>query len=305
MTRQHYAAIFISPHLDDAVFSCGGKMAMLSKDKKVLVINVFTSFDENIQKGAVVLGSERLIEEENASKVLNYEYVNLDEKDAFFRGWRKGSIGKVFYPPRDEDIIYLNHLKAKIFLHLKDITFDEVYIPLAVGWHIDHYLVHLAFSDVGDDLKKKIRFYEDVPYVFFKGARNERLSFIQMQYTSLFQNTLNISKTFFNSGFTKNIKKFPFRYLIMPFMFYYFLKLVFLHRKAKSNGHYSHLICEVFNCEQFFELKRVAVNCYSSQVKEFFVDENDLKSSYSHYSEKVLKTKFMSESYWCFQKSKF
>lgn len=302
MTKKDYSAVFISPHLDDAVFSCGGKIAELSKLKKVFVFNIFTSYDEDTHNRSVVFGNERLIEEENASKVLNYDFFNLNEKDAFFRGFRKGSIAKVFYPPTSEDLIYLENLKEKIFATLESIKFDEIYVPLAIGWHIDHYLIHLIFNDPMNPFKGKIRFYEDVPYVFFPGARLERFAFLQNQTTSLIKNTLSISKAFFNSGMTQKIKKFPWRYLIMPFMALYFLKLILLHRKflrkVQRNQLFSQYTFENHNCDANIELKISAVLCYQSQVREFFISENHLRMDYTKYSNEIDPSCLLIEKYW-------
>lgn len=302
MTKKEYSAVFISPHLDDAVFSCGGKIAALSKLKKVFVFNIFTSFDVDTQDRSVVFGNKRLAEEENASKALNYDFFNLNEKDAYFRGFRKGSIAKVFYPPTSEDLIYLENLKEKIFVTLESIRFDEIYVPLAVGWHIDHYLVHLIFNDSTNPFKEKIRFYEDVPYVFFPGARLERFANLQNQPSSIIKNSLSISKAFFHSGMTQNIKKFPWRYLIMPFMAFYFLKLILLHRKflekVQRNHFISQFTLENHNCDANIEVKISAVLCYQSQVKEFFINENHLRMNYTNYSNEIDPSFLLIERYW-------
>lgn len=298
MTKKEYSAVFISPHLDDAIFSCGGKIAELTNKKKVLVLNIFTSFDAVTHDRAVTFGNERLIEEENSSKVLNYDYLNLNEKDAYFRGFRKGSIAKVFYPPTSEDLIYLKYLKEKILATLNLISFDEVYVPLAIGWHIDHYLVHLIFNDHLNPFKEKIRFYEDAPYIFFPGARIERMAFLQNQSTNIITNALSISRAFFNSGMTQNIKKFPWRYMIMPYMAFYFIKLIFLHRKVQRNNPFTQFSIVNLICDHNIELKILAVLCYQSQVKEFFTSENQLRMNYINYSKDIDSSILLIERYW-------
>ena len=39
-----YRAVIISPHLDDAVFSCGGLILKLKSEGPILVINIFTKY---------------------------------------------------------------------------------------------------------------------------------------------------------------------------------------------------------------------------------------------------------------------
>ena len=64
-----YRAVFLSPHLDDAVFSCGGLLARLAKTGPVLVLNLFTEFPRPIQNRGIVLGSERYKEEVAAARL--------------------------------------------------------------------------------------------------------------------------------------------------------------------------------------------------------------------------------------------
>ncbi|MBY0413940.1 MAG: PIG-L family deacetylase [Bdellovibrionales bacterium] len=298
MNRAEYSAVFISPHLDDAVFSCAGKIAELSLSKKVLVINVFTSFEKGVSVGAVVLGDERLIEEACAAKILSYDHINLNEKDAFFRGFRKGSIGKVFYPPVKEDFIYLETLREKIGRELEKISFSELYVPLGIGWHIDHCLIHRIFNDKNNPYAEKLRFYEDAPYIFFPGARAERLAYLRGESTSFIKNLISVSRAFFHSGFTQNIKKFPQRYLIMPFMAGYFMRVFFMQRKSKKVNFFPRLRVEVFNCNSHYEKKMTAVMCYTSQVKEFFESIDKMRESYKNYSREVIHCLYHSEQYW-------
>ena len=41
---KHYRAVVLSPHLDDAVFSCAGAIRRLRREGPVLVINIFTRY---------------------------------------------------------------------------------------------------------------------------------------------------------------------------------------------------------------------------------------------------------------------
>ena len=48
--KKHYNAVFISPHIDDAIFSCGGTIAQLAHQGNVLILNIFTGFSSEINK---------------------------------------------------------------------------------------------------------------------------------------------------------------------------------------------------------------------------------------------------------------
>src|SRR5512140_827959 len=92
-----YRAVFISPHLDDAIFSCGGTIARLVEDGPVLVVNVFSRCTEGARKYTLVLGEERRGEERAAASFLGYDAICLEEADAFLRqGCSRSSIRKLF-----------------------------------------------------------------------------------------------------------------------------------------------------------------------------------------------------------------
>ena len=82
---RRYKAVFVSPHLDDAVFSCGGEMSRLTKERPVLVLNIFTEYLSEIKVHAVVLGAKRYAEERAAARFLGFESQNLGELDVSFR----------------------------------------------------------------------------------------------------------------------------------------------------------------------------------------------------------------------------
>ena len=44
MDKKRYRAVIVSPHLDDAVFSCGGAIAQMVTEGPVLVLNIFTRY---------------------------------------------------------------------------------------------------------------------------------------------------------------------------------------------------------------------------------------------------------------------
>ena len=71
--KTRYRAVFISPHLDDAVFSCGGRIAQLVKEGPVLVFNIFTRYLSEVKIRGVVLGEERYLEEKFGLAYLGYK----------------------------------------------------------------------------------------------------------------------------------------------------------------------------------------------------------------------------------------
>ena len=109
-----FKAVFISPHLDDAVLSCGGTIAQLAASGRVLVLNVFTHYPSSYRKGAINAGEQRYDEEREAARCLGYQSVNLGETDAIFRETTRGSAGRLFRAPAAGDLAGVRALRTRI-----------------------------------------------------------------------------------------------------------------------------------------------------------------------------------------------
>jgi len=190
---------FISPHLDDAVFSAGEMIARLSGKCNIKIINVFTSCGDGIStlsgykylkdhkaKSAKKLYESRVKEDEKAFKTLGLVPINLGFVDAL---WRKKQKNKSFIPEinsvyptyrfhiskgklsRYDDETYLQ-ISEKI---KKIIQQDEdfiVFCPIGIGGHVDHKLVRkICENEFGDH----VVYWADIPYRFSKKIHNSNL----------------------------------------------------------------------------------------------------------------------------------
>lgn len=144
--------IFLSPHLDDAVASCGGTIAKLVYEREdVLVITVYTrkpdlkSIPKNFHKFAIY--DQRKKEDKEALDKLSSDYKWLDVEE---RAYRTPLLKK----PTDVFKINLSE-GIKQFLNISEIQseleriFEKnpktiIYAPLGIGNHFDHVEVFLA-----------------------------------------------------------------------------------------------------------------------------------------------------------------
>ncbi|NPD87753.1 MAG: PIG-L family deacetylase [Asgard group archaeon] len=144
--------IFLSPHLDDAVASCGGTIAKLVYEREeVLIITVYTkeldleSIPKNFHKFAIY--DQRKREDKKALDKLSADYKWMDIEE---RAYRTPLIKK----PTDVFKINLSE-GIKQFLNIAEIQeeleriFEEnpkscIYAPLGIGNHFDHVEVFLA-----------------------------------------------------------------------------------------------------------------------------------------------------------------
>jgi LmbE family N-acetylglucosaminyl deacetylase len=198
-----YRHIFLSPHLDDVVYSCAGTLGMqVSSGLHPLVISVFAGIPaQNLQLsslatqitrswGSSATGVSGLMEtrRQEDSAALDYlqaDYMWLDYPEAIFRG------NPPYYTSEDQIIGGDVHLEdsdidrdfAAQLLELQARLPDTAwYAPLGIGRHVDHQIVSSA-ADRLLERGAKVYFYEDFPYVARQeNALQERINELGAEY---------------------------------------------------------------------------------------------------------------------------
>lgn len=188
--------IFLSPHLDDVVYSCGGTLGVqVSSGLRPLVITVFAGIpptntklspfalqlhrrwgaDMTKEPGQIV--EVRRQEDASALDYLQADYLWLDFLDAIYRGnpaqytSEEQIIGGAIHPA-DQTI---DRQLAELLLGLQSRLPDAVwYAPLGIGRHVDHQLVCSA-ADRLVQRGAKVYFYEDFPYATRDSAVQARI----------------------------------------------------------------------------------------------------------------------------------
>lgn len=170
--------LVVSPHIDDAVFSCGGRLALAAgQGTPALVVNVFTDFTPDPAhplppaRAFTYLGEGRLAEEENARKVIPFETAALGFKDAALRHKRYRAPWNLFAGTVDTALAQA--IADKLDALLAGIAPARILFPLGVGLHVDHLAVHAAAFRL--KTPADIAFYEDLPYAYLPGHRALRL----------------------------------------------------------------------------------------------------------------------------------
>lgn len=174
--------IILSPHLDDAAFSCGGLIHHLkAAGEAVAVINLFAGIPpahgplsplasalHERMHGVEGVVEVRRREDEEALQLLGVRPVHLDFYDCIYRGipaqeaWYYPSLEAVFGRVHPDEA----GLPDQLLPHVRG--FDtgpgvRWYAPLGVGGHVDHqhaFEVARRLSEQGED----IWYYEDFPY---------------------------------------------------------------------------------------------------------------------------------------------
>ncbi len=169
--------VYLSPHLDDAVLSCGG--LIFEQARQGIPLEIWTVCAGNPPPGPLspmarqihwVWGSGtaeetvrlRREEDRQAASRLGAQVFHGHFPDCIYR---RASDGTLLYTtlvftawnPLERD------LPAEIAAMLQErLQSDDVLVcPLAIGGHVDHLLTRLAAERLG----RSLRYYADVPYV--------------------------------------------------------------------------------------------------------------------------------------------
>lgn len=168
--------IYLSPHLDDAVFSCGGLIfQQASRGEEVLVLTICAGdppleglsdyaheLHERWEEGESPVASRRT-EDQNACLVLGAGYEHLEVQDAIYR---VSSGGKHLYPSMaatfgevdEEEFDLVERITARIAALIQGRT--NLYVPTCFGGHIDHRLTRMA----AEGLEVPLQYFRDLPY---------------------------------------------------------------------------------------------------------------------------------------------
>jgi LmbE family N-acetylglucosaminyl deacetylase len=183
---RHHRQIYLSPHYDDAVLSCGGSISLQHMaGHQALVVTIFggagngalTPYAAQLQRemgfGAAAEDAvaRRREEDTAACEVLNADTLWLDFPDALYRGY--GSREALFGGVERTDLGIEEQLAA-ILLEIRSRSpLAVIYAPLGVGHHVDHQIVCSA-ADRLVQQQANVKFFEDFPYVASQGALADR-----------------------------------------------------------------------------------------------------------------------------------
>lgn len=184
MTDLAYDYIILSPHFDDAVFSCGGDVARrTAAGQRVLIVTIMagepppgpiSAYAGSLQTRWELLQeavAARRAEDARACEHLGADWRHWDVPDCIYR--RHPISGETFYNsdaglfgeihPADRELI--TRLSEDIS-RLWPAQPGELAVPLAVGGHVDHQITRAA----AERLNRPLVYFEDYPYAQEPGA---------------------------------------------------------------------------------------------------------------------------------------
>jgi LmbE family N-acetylglucosaminyl deacetylase len=189
-------ALFISPHLDDVAFSCGGTFARLcDKGWRTILCTIFTKSVTHPKDFALACQLDkglsadvdymklRRAEDVAAAKILNASsFLHLDFLEAPHRGYN--SAAELFAGVKTGDEICKS--VAERLAALDKIYRPElIFAPQGLGDHVDHLQTIRAVSEVFST--EKTLWYRDTPYAIRQpsASPNDLLSVADLAETAL------------------------------------------------------------------------------------------------------------------------
>jgi hypothetical protein len=198
--------VFLSPHADDIAYSLGG-IILKNGFNNGMLVSIFqrSSHIPNVKsKASIEEGSLiRFKEDYTYAKYVGLDYQSLELPEAIDRDYDNFDAiclknNYVTEPNRLEYECVIQSFLER----LPSLT--VVWVPLAIGHHIDHVIVNRAILNWKPIKKLKIIFYEDLPYAAYWG-RTQLINWIKHSIGFANAELLNISDVFEHKMDTINI----------------------------------------------------------------------------------------------------
>jgi LmbE family N-acetylglucosaminyl deacetylase len=183
MDKEHYHTIYLSPHLDDAVLSCGGQIfQQTDAGQRVLIVTItagdpplesFSAYVQSLHERwqlATDAVAARRAEDLAANHILGADALHWSLPDCIYR-FELAS--KMPLYGSDDDIFGDIHpserrLVEELAEQLGELPpHDQLFAPLVIGHHVDHQLTRLAAERCAGE---NLFYYEDYPYAQKPGA---------------------------------------------------------------------------------------------------------------------------------------
>ena len=165
--------VIISPHLDDAVFSCGHLLAMHPGSTVVTVFAGFPAEDAELPEWDAHCGFQSPQEAVMARREEDRRGLGLLEARPVWLNFLDSQYGTHVH---SQDV-------SRALMHtLSDLGAKELVVPMGL-FHADHILVHDAAMAAVSDMQTvpSVSLYEDVPYRSHKGLLQQRLCSLATQ----------------------------------------------------------------------------------------------------------------------------
>lgn len=181
------AVAFVSAHLDDAAFSCGGTISACAREERAVVATIFAApldLDSPLAQARrfhLIMGVDaatdprlRHDEDERAMRRLGATPIHLDFSDCIYRVRPDGTpvvvVDEDLFSDEETEESLPGVIADRLAAALMPFSPRSLVLPLGLGGHRDHRLARRAGEEVGGRLGTPVSYYEDVPYCLRPGG---------------------------------------------------------------------------------------------------------------------------------------
>ena len=282
--------LYLSPHLDDVVFSCAGKILLdVESGDNVTIATIFSSGSKQVSKEY----RARKAEDKRAIEMLGAQCVWMEFPDAPFRSGFYNSFRRIILERDPNDNLeYVIQLRKAIECLSVSLGAEEIYAPLGIGTHIDHRLVFEAASGL---LRRSITYYEERPYTFARHAAKMRLWSLGAGYNNE------------GSMIKRDVEEYIESLCSLPYVEKYLPageeRIYCLNMIAEDLKHPHSVALRAFqkvvSVDEYILLQvQDAVKAYHSQVKDFFGTMEKCVDDYREYTNNISGSTLYFERYW-------
>ena len=175
-------ALFISPHFDDAVFSCGGQLYdRTQRGERVVVVTIcaapppagdLSPFAASLHARWSQAGQfsfDRAAEDRAALAVLGATPLHLNFHDCIYRrapgsNWLYDSEAAIFGELSPLESAVVEAVAGELAKVGPLASRAEIYLPFGVGHHVDHQLARAAAERWLSQTGRRFHHYADYPY---------------------------------------------------------------------------------------------------------------------------------------------
>lgn len=178
--RENMRWIYISPHFDDAVLSCGG--LIWEQTHSGIPVEIWTIMAGDPPPGAESSLAEQMHanwqtknaqetvalrrgEDQNSARWVGASVYHFPFPDSIYRRSKTGSLyypDGIFVPPNPRENELVEEISSQVAARLQQ--YDTIVCPLTIGGHVDHVLTRKAIERLG----RPLWYYADVPYVLWQ-----------------------------------------------------------------------------------------------------------------------------------------
>ena len=188
--------LLLSPHADDIAYSIGGILVQKYIANATLVTvfqrSSYLPFVETVSSVEEAMAI-RYKEDFTFAKKLDLNYGGLGLNDTTQRGYDLDLIFKLTDYRQDPDSLKIIQALHSFFDQCVEIT--RLWVPLAIGNHIDHLLVLNAVLEWQTDYQPELIFYEDIPYAAWQDL-NDIETLVHQKIKSAKPENIDVSECF-------------------------------------------------------------------------------------------------------------